>query len=39
MKKFEINEPIQYKTFLQQSALEMSHFDIVKAKKSCLGIV
>ncbi len=39
MKKFEINEPIQYKTFFQQSALEMSHFDILKAKKSGLGIV
>jgi hypothetical protein len=33
MKKFEVNEPIQYETFYQQSVLEMSHFYIIKAKK------
>jgi hypothetical protein len=35
MKKFEINELIQYETFFQQSVIEMSHFDI----KSCLTII
>ncbi len=32
MKKFKINELIQYKTFFQQSIFEMSHFDNIKAK-------
>ena len=35
MKKFEINELIQYESFFQQSVIEMSHFDI----KSCLTII
>ncbi len=29
MKKFEINEPIRHETFFQQSAFEMSCFDMV----------
>ncbi len=32
MEKFEINELMQNETFLQKSVLEMSHFDIIKAK-------
>ncbi len=39
MKKFEINELIQHKTFFQLSVFEMSHFDIVKAKNSHLIII
>ncbi len=39
MKKFELNKPIQYETFFQQPVFKMSHFDIVKAKKSHLSIV
>ena len=35
MKKFEINEVIQYESFFQQSVIEMSHFDI----ESCLTII
>jgi hypothetical protein len=34
MKKFEINEPIRYETFSQQSVFKMFHFDIVQAKKN-----
>jgi hypothetical protein len=29
LKKFEIKELIQYKTFFQQSVFKMSHFDII----------
>jgi hypothetical protein len=39
MKKFEINEPVQYKTFFRWSVFKMSHFDIMKAKKSHLRII
>jgi len=39
MKKFQINKLVQYETFFQQSVFKMSHFDIVKAKKSHLNIV
>jgi len=34
VKKFEINEPIRYETFSQQSVFKMSYFDIIQAKKN-----